>query len=54
MKSDDEVGLERAISSYPERDLVEEAVRATRGVKEIDDRLRVDGARRRPADLGVG
>jgi osmotically-inducible protein OsmY len=39
--ADGKVKLEGTIPTYPERDLVEEAVWATGGVKEIEDRLRV-------------
>jgi osmotically-inducible protein OsmY len=37
------VTLEGAIPTYPERDLVVEAVSATPGVTDIEDRLRVGG-----------
>lgn len=37
----DRVKLEGTIPTYPERELVEEAVRATPGVKEIENHLRV-------------
>lgn len=48
------VKLEGTIPTYPERDLVEEAVWATGGVKEIEDRLSgswvcLAGKRRAPA-----
>jgi osmotically-inducible protein OsmY len=39
--ADGKVTLEGTIPTYPERDLVEEAVWATGGVKEIEDRLRI-------------
>jgi osmotically-inducible protein OsmY len=39
--TDGRVKLEGTIPTYPERDLVEEAVWATRGVTEVEDQLRV-------------
>jgi osmotically-inducible protein OsmY len=39
--ADGKVTLEGTIPSYAERELVEEAVRATAGVKEIEDHLRI-------------